>query len=265
MRRSNTLATILALVLASGACVPDEVSYSVTTRAVSWDGGVLYKENGKSVPCTTEMKWGCCQGNIVGFCKNGFAHMGLCTGAGQCGWSSTLNHYACGTSGKPDPSGKHPMSCEQDAGGPPPPPEGGYPIPPEFAAPPMEGGYPAPPEFGAPEFGPPPPEFGPPPPPGDGRAPPTDGKPPPPPGDMPPPPPGDMPPPPPGDMSSPPPEKGAPGDWQGLPDKGAGTGDAWTSKKRDDDQGCSCSPVAPSPGGLWLLTLLALALRLRRR
>ena len=254
----NPLATLALGVLALSACVPDEVSYGVTTRAVSWDGGNQVKENGKPVPCTAEMKWGCCEANMVGFCKNGFAHMGVCAGAGKCGWNSTLKHYACGTSGKPDPGGKYPMSCDPD-GGAPPPPEGGYPTPPEFSAPPTEGGYPTPPEFGAPEVGPPPPEVGPPPPPGDGRAPPTDGKPPPPPTDG-------KPPPPPGDMPPPPPEQGGDADWKTGPDKSKASGDAWTSQKRDDDQGCTCSAGAsPAPGGLWLLALLGLALRLRRR
>jgi MYXO-CTERM domain-containing protein len=69
-------------------------------------------------------------------------------------------------------------------------------------------------------------------------------------------------------MPPPPPEKGAPppGDWTVAPEQGSGSGDAWISERPDDDQGCSCTTGAPTaPNGLWLLALLALALRPRRR
>ena len=199
-----TMVGLLALALCS--CVQqEEASYGVSTHQINFDGGVPFLENGKKSPCLPADKWGCCQGQILAFCKGGFLHVANCAKP-KCGWSAALQHYACGTSGAPDPSGKHSMSCDTDAGG----------LPPlsEFGPPPPEGGYPPPPPP-PPEFGPSPPEFGPPPPPPEfGPPPPNEFGPPP--GDMPPPPPEFGPPPPnefgppPGDMPPPPPEFGPP-------------------------------------------------------
>ena len=290
IRRAHfALAACLATML--GGCVQnEETTFGARAQRVNFDGGAPYLENGKKVPCVPGQTWaGCCEGQTLGFCKGGYIHVASCVNP-KCGWSASLQHYACGTSGGSDPGGKHPMSCDTDAGappapelggpppefGPPPPPEFGPPPPPEFGPPPpsefgppppSEFGPPPPPEFGPPpppEFGPPPPpEFGPPPPPEFGPPPPSEFGPPPP-SEFGPPPPSEFGPPPPSDLGPPVgdvPQTGS--DWKVQPDQQVSS-DAWASKKKlEDDRGCSCSTAVPSPAPwTWILALLIL---LRRR
>ena len=133
---SWSLAFCLACLALSG-CVED-VDYASRVAHINWDGGTPYLENGKKVACNASIGAGCCMGNTVGFCKNGYYHVASCGGNPSCGWSAALKHYACGTSGNPDPSGQKPMSCDPDGGTPPPADGPSYPPPPEFGAP--EGG-----------------------------------------------------------------------------------------------------------------------------
>ena len=54
---------------------------------------------------------GCCDGNTVWYCKSKKLHVLSCAKSPKCGWSTTYNLHDCGTSGKADPAGKHPLSC----------------------------------------------------------------------------------------------------------------------------------------------------------
>ena len=250
--RSFSIAGLIAASTLWG-CVPErELGYSSRAQPI-FDGGTLLIENGKKVACEPQDKWGCCQGIVVAFCKGGYLYTGACAGKPKCGWNATLQHYACGTSGGADPSGKHPLSCDADGGTPNPPPEVGPPPPPT-------------------EFGPPPPnELGPPPPPNEFG--------PPPPNELGPPPPNEQGLPPPNEQGLPPPneqglplpnEQGAPlgdgkkptSDLTVTPDRQA-AGDSHTSPTKIDDSGCSCA-TATAPPSWGLLALLAL-LGLRRR
>ena len=102
----------LLISLALGCAADDEaVTYGSTTQAVAFDGGTQLLQNGKPVACLAHEKWGCCMGNLLGFCKGGYLYSANCGPNPKCGWSTGLNHYACGTAGKADPSGKHPLTC----------------------------------------------------------------------------------------------------------------------------------------------------------
>ena len=127
MRSTSVLAPwgiILATVMLA-ACTTDEpeASFGMSFHHM-FDGGIQFKENGKPIKCEANMKWGCCKMGFVAFCKGGYVYIGGCSSKPKCGWNASLNHYACGTSGAQDPSGKHLQDCdklEDDGGGPAPP------------------------------------------------------------------------------------------------------------------------------------------------
>jgi MYXO-CTERM domain-containing protein len=140
---------------------------------------------------------------MLDYCQSNKKTSMSCQSKPQCGWSSSLKKYTCGTSGGKDPGGKFPKSCASylaplDGGakldgpkipdGPPPPKDGPKPPPKDGpkpsdgpvkpkqdGLPPLKDGLP-PPKDGPkpPKDGPKPPADGPKPP-ADGPKPPKDG------------------------------------------------------------------------------------------
>ena len=55
---------------------------------------------------------GCCLEQVFYFCgEDGDIHLLNCAENLSCGWNAEGGHYDCGTQGKPDPSGLHPLAC----------------------------------------------------------------------------------------------------------------------------------------------------------
>jgi MYXO-CTERM domain-containing protein len=67
--------------------------------------------DGKTDPCHGVSKEGCCQGNILRYCKQGTLETLDCALNAACGWNANGTIYDCGNEGLPDPSGKWPMAC----------------------------------------------------------------------------------------------------------------------------------------------------------
>ena len=62
---------------------------------------------------------GCCASEVLKRCDNNKLVQQDCaaTGNPKCGWDTQQKRYSCGTSGKTDPSGKHPRTCAVADGG----------------------------------------------------------------------------------------------------------------------------------------------------
>ena len=54
---------------------------------------------------------GCCEGEVVYFCSGSQVLSLDCSGQPSCGWNGASGYYDCNTSGAPETSGAHPMSC----------------------------------------------------------------------------------------------------------------------------------------------------------
>jgi hypothetical protein len=76
------------------------------------DGAKCFGSTCVQGPCYGITYEGCCDGQLLSYCDSGNVKLQDCgDGRQSCGWNAADQYYDCGTPGKPDPTGVHPMDC----------------------------------------------------------------------------------------------------------------------------------------------------------
>jgi MYXO-CTERM domain-containing protein len=88
----------------------------VFALTMAWAGGVQAQcEVGGGTPvqqgCDGITYDGCCSGQDVYWCEQGWLCTTDCTAAPYCGWRNAAEFYACDTAGNPAPGNNPPMEC----------------------------------------------------------------------------------------------------------------------------------------------------------